>query len=47
MMNILDQEIQIIIRTCKATSKINEIELVLRRNSNFEFLHNRSLELQQ
>lgn len=47
MLEFFKQEIQIIIKTYKGTSKINEIELLRRRNSNFEFLHSRSLELQQ
>lgn len=47
MLEFFKQEIQIIIKTYKGTSKINKIELLLRRNSNLEFLHSRSLELQQ
>lgn len=47
MPDIFDQEIKIIVRVCKVTSKTKEIEHLLRRNINFEFLHNQSVELQQ
>jgi len=46
MLDILDQEIRIIIRACKVTSKTKEIKHLLRRNINFEFLHNQCVELQ-
>lgn len=47
MPDILDQEIKIIIRVFKVPSKTKEIEHLLRRSINFEFLHNQSIELQQ